>query len=142
MKKVINCIAILSIIIAVSSCGSTKEVDPVSMLTDKTWQLSKINGNDINAAAYREVPYIKFSVDNKVMGKGGCNNFSGSYNLNDEGGISISQIISTKMYCDGVNENDFFMTLEKANNTKIDADKLVLMKGVDQVMVFVPKNEQ
>lgn len=140
MKKVLTLFVYAVTAIIATSCGSTKEVEPTAILTGKTWQLSSINGNAVNASAFREIPYVSFTADNKIAGKGGCNSFSGSYNLNDEGGINISQIASTKMACDGVNENDFFMTLEKANMTKIDPDKLTLMNGVDEIMVFVPKN--
>lgn len=139
MKKALNLFVFSVITLIAASCGSTKEVEPTAILTGQTWQLSSINGTAVDASAYREVPYVTFTADNKIAGKGGCNGFGGSYNLNDEGGINISQIVSTKMDCDGVNENDFFMTLEKANMTKIDPDKLVLMNGVDEIMVFVPK---
>ncbi len=137
MKRVIY---IFAIAFAALSCGSTKEVEPMAILTGNTWQLSTMNGSAVDASAYRTLPFISFTTDNKVMGNGGCNSFSGSYNLNDEGGINMSQLISTKMACDGVNETEFFNTLEKANMTKIDADKLTLLNGVDEVLVFVPKN--
>lgn len=139
MKKAVNLFVFVLITALTVSCGSTKEVEPTAILTAHTWQLSRINGAAVDASAYRELPYVSFTVDNKIAGKGGCNGFGGSYNLNDEGGINISQIVSTKMACGGVNENDFFMTLEKANMTKIDPDKLTLMNGVDEIMVFVPK---
>ncbi len=139
MKKAVNLLAALFITALAVSCGSTKEVDPLTILTGKTWELSKINGKNADASMYRELPYVSFSNDHKIMGKGGCNSFSGSYNLNDEGGLNVSQVMSTKMACEGVSENEFFAALEKANNTKIDPDKLVLMTGVDEIMVFVPK---
>jgi heat shock protein HslJ len=137
MKRVIY---IFAIAFAALSCGSTKEVEPLAILTGSTWQLSTINGTSVDASAYRTLPFINFTTDNKVMGNGGCNSFSGSYNLNDEGGINLSQLVSTKMACEGVNEAEFITTLEKANMTKIDPDKLTLLTGVDEVLVFVPKN--
>lgn len=139
MKKAVYLFAFIAFSL-LTACSSTKAVAPVSVLTGKTWQLASINGNAVDASAYREIPFVTFTTANKVTGKGGCNSFSGSYNLNNEGGINISQVASTKMACEGVNEHEFFTTLEQANMTKINADKVVLLNGVKEIMVFVPKN--
>jgi len=138
MKKFV----ILIIVIAISvftSCSTTKAM-PVEILTTTTWQLAEINGNGINVDSYkRGIPSITFTTDNKVTGNSGCNNFSGSYNLNDVGGMTISRVIATKMFCDGVNESEFFNALDKVTMSKTTKDKLTLMNGVEEVIVFVPK---
>jgi heat shock protein HslJ len=140
MRKLITTFGIALFTAMATSCGSTKEVEPVTVLTANVWELSAINGTAVDAGAYPNgLPTAEFTKDNKITGKGGCNNYGGSYNLNDEGGMNISQVISTKMFCDGVAEADFFAALEKINMTKIDPDKLTLMTGVDEVLVFVPK---
>jgi heat shock protein HslJ len=113
---------------------------PAENLVGKTWQLSSINGKAVNApASGRELPYITFTTDNKAMGNSGCNNFSGSYNLNDEGGLNISQVMATKMFCEGVDEGGFFDALDKVTMSKVEKDKLTLMDGTAEVLVFVSK---
>lgn len=117
-----------------------KATMPAELLTGTSWQLSELNGNAVDASAYsRNLPYITFATDNKVTGNSGCNSFGGSYNLNDAGGMNISQVMATKMFCEGVNESDFFNTLDKVTMSKAKKDKLILMNGVDEIMVFVPK---
>lgn len=141
MKKAIQTFIGIVFTAAVVSCGSTKEVDPIAIITSTNWELKSINGKNAAEAGFAQgVPTITFTTANKVMGKGGCNSYSGSYNLNDEGGVNFSQVASTKMACENMaGETEFFATLDKANMTKIDADKLTLMNGLDEIMVFVPK---
>lgn len=139
MKKLFISLSLTILTLAVSSCGSTKETDPIALITGTSWQLSSINGQAPVASQYaRGLPYINFTADNKVNGNGGCNGFSGAYNLNQEGGINISQVVSTKMACEGNGENDFFNALTKVNMTKIDDNKLVLLSGIDEILVFIP----
>lgn len=134
-------IAVLAVTLA--SCGSAKEVDPIAMLTSKNWQLQSMNGNAVDASQFPQgIPNATFSTDNKIMGKGGCNSYNGSYNLNEEMGLNVSNVISTKMACDAMaGETEFFEALNKVNMSKIDPDKLTLMTDVAEVLVFVPKAE-
>jgi heat shock protein HslJ len=139
MKK-IALFAVLFTVVIITSCGSAKGEQPQQILTGKTWQVKSINGTDVSMT--ESTPYINFGTDNKVSGKGGCNSFSGSYNLNQEGGINMSRLVSTKMACPGLDiEGRFFKALEQANMTKITKDKLVLMDGVKEIMVLTPKPE-
>lgn len=143
MRHLRNLFGIMLFAITLASCGSAKEADPIAILTSKNWQLQSINGSAVDASQYsRGLPDATFSSDNKIMGSGGCNSYSGSYNLNDEMGVNISQIISTKMACDAMaGETAYFDALNKVNMAKIDADKLILMRDVTEVLVFVPKAE-
>lgn len=140
MNSIIKCVSALLLMGSITtSCGSAKDANSEEILTGTTWELSAIKGQKVDASKYsRGLPYIAFTKDNKVSGNSGCNGYGGTYNLNDEGGINISQLIATKMFCEGVNENEFFTAIEEVDMTKIDQDKLVLMKGVDEVMTFIP----
>lgn len=136
MKK----LSILLLMGVIAGCGGTKNAMPIDVLTGSEWELSKINGNTAAVADYgRELPYVIFSKDSKISGSGGCNQFSGSYNLNEENGVNISQIISTKMACNGDGERVFFTALDNVNMAKIDKHQLVLLNGPKEVATFVPK---
>lgn len=143
MRQLRTLLGIALVTLTLYSCGSTKEVDPIAMLTSKNWELKSINGNDVDASKFSNgLPNATFSTDNKIMGKGGCNSYSGSYNLNEEMGLNVSQVISTKMACDALNgETEYFDALNKVNMAKIDSDKLTLMTDVTEILVFVPKGE-
>lgn len=143
MKKSIITFGIALVAMVVTSCGAAKGGAPIDILTAPTWELSNINGHDVVRSDYaKAIPYVNFSTDNKVGGNGGCNTFGGSYNLNEEGGINLSQIFATKMFCEGQGENEFMAALNKVNNSKIDSQKLVLMEGITEVMTFVPKERK
>lgn len=132
--------SLLILFTTLMSCGNAKSTMPAEMLVGKTWQLTSMNGKTVSApASGRGLPHITFTTDNKAMGNSGCNNFSGSYNLNDEGGLNISQVMATKMFCEGVNEGGFFDALDKVTTSKVEKDKLTLMNGTAEILVFVPK---
>lgn len=138
MKKII---AIFSItVMALTGCRSAKAVAPLDVITATEWELSSINGKKVDATALpKGAPTATFDKEHKISGNSSCNGYGGSYNLNDEWGINISQVMATKMYCEGSIENEYFKLLEKVNKAKVDAGKLTLMEGVDERLVFVPK---
>ena len=140
MKRLLIALSMACIMALPLGCSSTKAVTPAEIMTGTTWELSSIKGKKAEAANYNKgLPHAIFTLDNKVSGNAGCNQYSGSYNLNDEGGINISQVISTKIFCEGNGENDYLKALQEADAAEVDKDKLVLLKGVDEVLVFVPK---
>jgi heat shock protein HslJ len=140
MKKIISIVTTVVLVTLLQSCNSTKAVSANDILTSTEWELSSVNGKAADAASYNSgLPVATFTADHKIMGNGGCNRFSGSYNLNDEGGINVSQIASTKMFCPGDGENQFMKALETVDVAVVDKDKLVLLKGVDEVLIFKPK---
>ncbi|MGV3459590.1 MAG: META domain-containing protein [Flavobacterium sp.] len=143
MKHLRNLLGIALFAITLASCGSAKEADPMAILTSTNWQLQSINGTAVDATQFSKGrPNATFSSDNKIMGNGGCNSYTGSYNLNEEMGMNVSQVISTKMACDAMAaESAYFDALNKVNMVKIDPDKLTLMTDVTEVLVFVPKGE-
>lgn len=136
MKKLLPLFAIVALII--TSCRSTDTASSNALLTAGNWQLESINGKKADAAEFKNgLPTANFAIDNKITGNAGCNTYGGSYNLNDEGGINVSQVFSTKMFCDGVTgEAKYLDALGKVNVAKIDKDKLVLLTDVEEVLVF------
>lgn len=139
MKKIIVIFSIAATI-GFTGCRSAKTTQPMDLLTQTAWELSSINGKKVDAASLPNgVPTATFDKEHKISGNSSCNGYGGSYNLNDEGGMNISQIMATKMYCEGSIENEYFKAIEKVNMAKVEKDKLTLMEGVDERLVFVPK---
>jgi len=138
MKKLVTIFTLILISTLATSCGSIKGGTDAELLTAGNWQLESINGKAIAESDFANgAPTANFSIDYKITGNSGCNQYGGAYNLNDEGGINISQVISTKMFCDGVpGEALYLEALNNVNIAKIDADKLTLFKDTNEVLVF------
>ena len=98
-----------------------------SKLGDGRWILKKINGVNVNTNR----AFIKFEeAKNRFGGNGGCNGFGGD--LSVEGSrIDMSQIISTKMFCEATSdiENKFLIELERADRFEIRGKNLLLYRG-------------
>jgi heat shock protein HslJ len=144
MNKFLTALGISALLLT-ASCKTTKDTTAspaIDMLTNTNWQLTELNGKALDAADFGNgAPTATFGTDHKVTGKGGCNGYGGSYNLNNEGGINVSQVVSTKMWCENAKgETAYFQALESVTSAKVEKDKLTLMKGVDPVLVFKPAN--
>jgi heat shock protein HslJ len=141
MKKTIILFSILLIMTVFTSCDTTsKAVASKESLTSSRWELSSIGGKSATAADYpKGLPDAIFTADNKISGNGGCNRFGGSYTLDAEGKLVISQLMSTKMFCQGVDEDSYIKALTRANRAKIEGKNLVLYYENEKVLVFASK---
>ncbi len=106
---------------------SANEPDTTSKLGNGKWILKKIGGVNVNTNR----AFIRFEeAKNRFGGNGGCNGMGGDLSVNGST-IDMSQIISTKMYCEGTSEieNKFFNELEKADRFEIKGKTLLLYNG-------------
>ncbi|KAF2516252.1 META domain-containing protein [Flavobacterium salilacus subsp. salilacus] len=130
---------LILVITLLAACGGAKSISK-SALTETSWQLKSLNDDVMLSGFNREIPYINFTEDNRISGNTGCNNFSGAYsNLTDEGTISFSKMVATKMYCDGVPESEFLNALNQVNGIKKNKEQLIFLDNDKPVMVFVAK---
>lgn len=67
------------------------------------------------------------TVDKRASGFGGCNRINGEVVTNGSN-IKFDKIISTKMYCEGVKENDFMNALRNATSYNF-ADGILRLNG-------------
>lgn len=96
------------------------------------WQLKRIEGKAVNTNR----AFIRFDDEKKSAGgNGGCNGFGGDLEKNGSK-IKISNVISTKMYCENGSdvENKFLSRLERVNNYEIKNGKLFLKKD-DKILL-------
>jgi heat shock protein HslJ len=128
-------IAFLFLIIFSNCTGNeTKE----SSLYDTKWFLVKIHSGGATEEVTERKAYINFSKEKKnAGGNGSCNMFGGTLAVEGET-MSITQIIATKMYCEGVQEteNSFFIQLEKVNRFEIKNDNLFLYRDKEFLLEF------
>jgi heat shock protein HslJ len=112
-------------------------------LLETHWTLVELMGKPIKDTPVMKEMYIVFKkAEARVEGNGGCNSFSGTYTLPKENEISFSPLVSTKMYCKGINyEDEFFKALSTADHYYLKADKLSLTEGeILRVAKFIAKD--
>jgi heat shock protein HslJ len=97
---------------------------------ETTWSLATLEGKRVTVAAGHEAPTMTFSKENsRVFGTGGCNNFTGSFKATASGGLTLSQVASTRMFCinDMETEDRFFAIFDKVRGYRISDGTLYLM---------------
>ena len=112
------------------------EFEPMRELVGRRWGLVEVRGVAVNS----KNAYIEFdSKTGRVSGNGGCNLFSGEFEINGPG-LKLGRLLSTKRAClDGEIqnvENRFLGTLERITNYQVRGDKLVLSANGDSVLTF------
>ena len=107
-------------------------------LYETKWSLRKIHTGkedfDVNGKAF-----IQFDDEkNSAGGNGGCNSF-GSSAIIDGNTISFTNIFSTKMYCEEVqeSENAYLKTLSLSNRFEIKGGTLLIYRDKILMLEFV-----
>lgn len=100
-------------------------------VTEKYWKLVELNGQPVPALD-REPYLILHTSDGRVTGFGGCNSFTGSYEI-DEATLRIrfDQVASTMMACaSGMEiETAFHEVLRRTDNYSLADDRLSLNRA-------------
>ena len=101
-------------------------------IREKYWKLIELNGKPVKVdSSFQKEPHIIFKdEENRFVGNGGCNNFSGTYQLDEGNRIKLSQAIVTQMACANMEqESQFLRVLTMADNYNVVGDMLVLNKA-------------
>ena len=93
-----------------------------SNITDKYWKLVELNGKSVSAEMSR-TPYIMLN-EGKINGSGGCNQFSGSYTIDEKvSRIRFSGVVMTQKACFTENvDSEFAKIIEMTDNYSISED--------------------
>lgn len=108
-----------------------KSTSKTYSLEKTKWKLVEFNGKKIGTQG-KETPYIILDPEgSKLNGHSGCNNFNGTYKLDEGLRISFGPIMATKMYCENnmVNESAFLSIFEQVDNYSIYVNSLSLSKA-------------
>lgn len=81
-----------------------------------------------------KIPSIQIG-DEKITGFGGCNRFSASIHI-DNNKMEIGSVAATRMFCEGVPENEFFTILKGVNRFEITDKKLSIFDTENQNLIF------
>jgi len=132
MSAFIIALALLPLISA--DCAKDSEKD----LFAKKWWLIKIYTKEGTRAIGARKPFIRFDKEKQSAGgNGGCNSF-GSTLAVEKDSVSITQIFSTKMYCEGVQamEDLFLNDLAISTRYEIKGNNLFLYRGEELLLEF------
>jgi heat shock protein HslJ len=132
--KIFLTLLIASFFLAIG-CSSNKE--SVNTLLHDIWVLESIEGKTYSRAENQNLhPTIEiYLAEERFNGNTGCNNMSGEVTVNGSK-ITFSNIVTTKMFCEGVDETSFISALEKANNYKIEKMRLHLNEYEKEILVL------
>ena len=102
--------------------------------------MSPVNGKDVKQLYKIQMPYLNFVDSQKVAGNNGCNNIAGEYSTErDLIKFNTEKFASTKMFCEGVDEQAFLSVLKTINRYEVtkDGKKLLLYTSDIISMQFV-----
>lgn len=95
------------------------------------WVLESLNGVAATKKTYTNgIPYINIDGEKHTMsGFGGCNKINGDCNIVEGSKLQIEKLISTKMFCQGVPENELLALLRGTHEFSTTGDKLMIKDG-------------
>ncbi len=109
-------VSALTIIQSCTTQNNTNDPQTLNLELSGTYTLEYIDassGTNIEEGFPNKKPSLTLeSVSKKLTGNTGCNQMFGSFTTN-QSKITFSGVGTTKMFCEGVNENAYTSTLEK-----------------------------
>jgi heat shock protein HslJ len=110
--------------------GGQASTDP-GELVGPTWTLDEATRGALaeQASDVSADVTLSFAEDGTVSGSAGCNTYSGSYETDDQGGMSFGPFASTTKACDEATmalEGNYLRTLGQASAFAIDEGTLIL----------------
>jgi len=106
-------------------------------LENTYWKLTRLGDTPVSATSQQREPhFILESASRRVTGSGGCNRFTGSYQL-DGNQLTFSQMASTMMACLDAMETEiaFLKALTQVKTWKITGQQLELYSSGDQALL-------
>lgn len=121
-----------------ATCESAATGHPAATppLEGTTWKLVALAGKTITIRNDERAPTLTLDPsDQRAAGSGGCNQFGGSYTLKGDE-LGFGPLISTKMYCEGVMEQEqaYFTALEATRGWRVSGRELELTGAGGEVL--------
>jgi len=128
-------ILILLFVVAASCAGKKLQGDNTSVsfrqaadITGHSWELAEIQGIVLTESNRNKAYFEPDTVAKRIYGNAGCNNFNGRLQLSGDGGMTVSEVASTKMACEDMSlEYALMEVLKKTAGYKQENDTLVFI---------------
>jgi len=126
---------------------TTQEAQPASVpekqsittpeqLEGKKWILTHLNGQLLKVNSADQQPFAMFDASKKtIQGFSGCNSYSGNCELSNNQ-IKVSLVMSTRKFCEGSPEADFFRLLDKASYFEVIENQLYIKDSNELLLTF------
>jgi heat shock protein HslJ len=139
--KHLRAFSLVLMILVIGGCGSSTQLNPLTLLTGNTWELSSLLGSGVDLTKFQGgIPTLNFLDEGRLAGFAGCNNFSGGFSL-EGNGIMLDPGAMTRKACPESGEDDFLAVLGRVKNFKVIKEKLTLLDGDTELMSFIPKKD-
>lgn len=142
MKKIPYILIAVLVITLLVSCSSSKKNNVIASnaKVEGTFKIQALNKKDIST----EKLTLTFNTQEKsINGFAGCNNFFGSYFIEEGDKLSFGVLAATEMYCEGpiMNiEDSLFKTLKDVTTYTYTENTLILYsKTGDQLLISTPE---
>ncbi|MES2875281.1 MAG: META domain-containing protein [Bacteroidota bacterium] len=126
---------IILTLIFLTSCNAMQPTADLPKLGESNWKLIAIEQKPVN---YGDRAFLTFDEkENKISGKAACNSFTSDYEMAGQK-IKFTGITSTKMYCEGImdDENQIITQLQKTSKYEVRSDKLYLYAEEKLALTF------
>lgn len=140
-----------AVLLSLAACMAAKEepklittptdAELIGQLAGTVWVAEYIHGNPVVDASHTS---MVFTTGGKVSGRGGCNNFTGSYILKN-GKISFPPMAVTMKMCAPAlskQEYRFFQSLDKPQKVSFQNGMLYLKPDKGNPSIFGPYNTE
>lgn len=117
------------------TASGSQATDTDNSLLNKRWVLRELPGTALPQLE-RDI-FLTFRIGStRVDGFSGCNSFSGKYEV-DGRKLKISQVMSTKMWCDnGPVEQKVMALMDTVNHYSVNGDELKLFRDNEMLGRF------
>lgn len=126
---------LLLCIVSLSACTAVQPTSDLPKLGESTWKLIAIAHRPVN---FGDRAFLKFDEkENKISGKAVCNSFFSDYEMIGQK-ITFPAIGSTKMYCEGImdDENRIITALQNVKRYEVKSDFLYFYASDALLLTF------
>jgi heat shock protein HslJ len=135
----------MSMVTLLFSCHASADVamPATANIEDTKWQLVEVSNEPVSPLAGEKRPHILLdSAQKKATGFAGCNNFFGSYEIDDIA-LKFGPLGSTRMSCPDLQlslETEVFKALDQTSGWEIKDDVLFFLDGDDVLARFTKED--
>lgn len=121
-----------------AGCGG----NPERLFLGTEWVVDNLAGSEVIARSRMSIIFLN---GNRVAGTSSCNRYSGTYLMDQEGGVSFSQLISSRMACSSelmLQEERFLELMSRASSIRIGRfGELLLATPEGEVIKAFPADQ-
>ena len=118
------------------SCGTSKSLS-TEQLENTIWHLKSIAGlSDEENLSFKDAMLSFSKDDSSYSGNNGCNMISGNFSISQDK-VTFGEGLSTRKFCQGIDEQKFHNVLNLTNRMQIKDDVLFLFENDKKLAEFI-----